>query len=378
MHVERVPGYECNNMAAFRRTVPVIPGNVSVAEEDSCFLDPDGGTGISSNRSSPVEFGEKSEVEEDSKSFGEDEKEAGNATSKSSGKKGKKGRKATWKESYLNDMVDIIVSKEHFKKNLIFTNTKNCRNSDLYGKVLDELNQRHDSTFPSNVDQICNKFKKLISECKKLALTVKTATGIKRIQDDKGYGTWFDQLFPLIKSRDSCNPELSVEPSTLPASTKENEKTRKRSSGGSEVSDNEETSNSEPDKSLFVPIKKAAGKRKGKDETVHSVLGIMNAVLEKDPAKDLIKFFQEENEKAREHELKMMQMFMASSRPPLPLQNQHSSHAYGSFISPYAATTRMETNPSYGFPSCSSVSANQSSPHEGLPYYSDEPSYQQL
>ena len=59
-------------------------------------------------------------------------------------------------------MVDIIVSKEHFKKNLIFTNTKNCRNSDLYGKVLDELNQRHDSTFPFNVDQIRNKFKKLI------------------------------------------------------------------------------------------------------------------------------------------------------------------------------------------------------------------------
>ena len=69
----------------------VIPGNVSVAEEDSCFLDPDGGTDISSNCSSPVEFGEKSEVEEDSESFGEDEKEAGNARSKSSGKK--KGRK---------------------------------------------------------------------------------------------------------------------------------------------------------------------------------------------------------------------------------------------------------------------------------------------
>ena len=93
--------------------------------------------------------------------MGEDEKEAGNARSESSGKKGKKERKATWKESYLNVMVDIIVSKEHFKKNLIFTNTKNCRNSDLYGKVLHELNLRHDSTFPFNVDQIRNKFKKL-------------------------------------------------------------------------------------------------------------------------------------------------------------------------------------------------------------------------
>lgn len=81
------------------------------------------------------------------------------------------------------------------------------------------------------------------------------------------------------------------------------------------------TSNSEPGKPLFVPIKKAASKRKAKDETVNSVLGIMNSVLDKDPAKHLIKFFQEENEQTKKHELKMMQMFMTSSRPPLPLQN---------------------------------------------------------
>ena len=88
MRVERVPGYECKQMAAFRRTVlPVLSGNVSEAEEDSCSLDPDGGTDISSNRSSPVEFGAKLEVEEDSESFGEDEKEAGNARSKGTGKK---------------------------------------------------------------------------------------------------------------------------------------------------------------------------------------------------------------------------------------------------------------------------------------------------
>ena len=93
-----------------------VPGNnVSVAEEDSCFLDPDGGTDITSNHSSPVEFGEKSEVEEDSESFGEDEtEEAGNARSKSSRKKGKKGRKATWKESYLNDMVDMDIVASFF------------------------------------------------------------------------------------------------------------------------------------------------------------------------------------------------------------------------------------------------------------------------
>lgn len=166
MREERVPGYECKNVAAFRRTLPVLTGNALVAEENSEEdSDLDGATdlGTSSNCSSPVEF-TNSEVKDDSESLGENEKEVRNARSKSSGKKGKRGWKAKWKESYLNDMIDVIVSKEHFKRNLIFTNTKNCRNSDLYGKVLDELNLRHDSTFPFNVDQIRNKFKKLISE----------------------------------------------------------------------------------------------------------------------------------------------------------------------------------------------------------------------
>ena len=66
MRVERVPGCECKKKkkAAFRKTLPLVaPGNVSEAEENSCSLGLDEGTNVSSNRSSPVEFGEKSEVE---------------------------------------------------------------------------------------------------------------------------------------------------------------------------------------------------------------------------------------------------------------------------------------------------------------------------
>ena len=150
-------GTSTKKMAAFKRTLPpVLPGNVSDAEVDSCSLGLDEGTDISSNCSSPAEFVEKSEVEEDSESLGEEEVEVKNSRSKDSGKKAKKGRKATWKESYLNDVIDIIVSKKHFKKNPIFTNTKNCTDSDLCRKVFDKLNLRHDSTFPFNVDQIRN------------------------------------------------------------------------------------------------------------------------------------------------------------------------------------------------------------------------------
>ena len=55
------------------------------------------------------------------------------------------------------------------------------------------------------VNQIRSKFKKLVSECKKVILTIKTATGIKRFLDDKGYGAWFDKLFAIIKTRDTAS-----------------------------------------------------------------------------------------------------------------------------------------------------------------------------
>ena len=47
----------------------------------------------------------------------------------------------------------------------------------------------------------------------KVALTIKTASGIRKFQDDKGYGALFNQLFALVHTRDSCQPELAVEPS---------------------------------------------------------------------------------------------------------------------------------------------------------------------
>ena len=50
--------------------------------------------------------------------------------------------------------------------------------------------------------------------CKKVALTIQTATGIKRFVEDKGFSKWFDLLFPLIKGRDSYQPERAIEPST--------------------------------------------------------------------------------------------------------------------------------------------------------------------
>ncbi len=73
------------------------------------------------------------------------------------------------------------------------------------------------------VPQIRTQFKKCISDCKKAALAIKTASGIRRFQDEKGYGGWFNQLFALVKTRDSCQPEKAIEPSASSIETPSNE-----------------------------------------------------------------------------------------------------------------------------------------------------------
>lgn len=69
--------------------------------------------------------------------------------------------------------------------------------------------------FPFVVAQMRNKFKRCVSTRKKICLTVKTASGITRFIEDKGYGEWFNLLYALVKTRDSCKPENACEPSAL-------------------------------------------------------------------------------------------------------------------------------------------------------------------
>ena len=68
------------------------------------------------------------------------------------------------------------------------------------------------------MNQVRNKLKKLISECKKAALTIETATGIDRFQEKKIYGPWFALLFALVKTRDSCQPERAIVPTACGSS----------------------------------------------------------------------------------------------------------------------------------------------------------------
>ena len=84
----------------------------------------------------------------------------------------------------------------------------------IYHKVLTELNRGcYDvgENMQSTITQAGKKSFKCVSDCKKAAITIKTATGIKRFQEEKEYGAWFDSLFALIKTKDSCQTDRAFE-----------------------------------------------------------------------------------------------------------------------------------------------------------------------
>ena len=75
--------------------------------------------------------------------------------------------------------------------------------------------ENRDKTFEFDIKQIRTKFKSCISICKNAAMTIRTASSIKHFQEDKNLGKWFNQLYPLVKSRESAQPEQAIEPSSL-------------------------------------------------------------------------------------------------------------------------------------------------------------------
>ena len=126
-------------------------------------------------------------------------------------------------------------------------NTKFQRNGSIYEQILKMLMARcaeRNEEYKFTVGQLRSKFEKLVAECKKLTLTIKTASGVQNFNGERGYGAVFNQLYALVKTLDSCNPEKAFEPSASPVdnfeSNKEREesnKEREESNGNCETSD---------------------------------------------------------------------------------------------------------------------------------------------
>ena len=218
-----------------------------------------------------------------------------------------------WWDNVITDMVDIICSSECLRTNLIFRNTSWARNTAIYTDVVKQLKERLASlgeNFPLNVTQTRNKFKKCVAECKTAALTIKTATGMKRFQEEKNFGKWFSQLNNFVKTHDSCSH--SGDSHQIVDATKIGAKAHLEEIN---VQDNNSSSKDGDTaaKAQFVPVKR--GKRRLKRDPVVEAIETMKHVIEKDPTKELLEFFKEENERARQHEMRQCPFVSAKVVP---------------------------------------------------------------
>ena len=130
-------------------------------------------------------------------------------------KRKRKGRKCTWPEKTVDDLIDIILNNEVNKKKLILTNVKSVKNAKYYDMVITELKERYQSrgvSFDFTVNQTPQKLRRCVGMCRNAALKIKTASGIKRFQEDKDFGMWFPHLLAVVQLMDNCQPEQAIEP----------------------------------------------------------------------------------------------------------------------------------------------------------------------
>lgn len=209
--------------------------------------------------------------------------------------------------------------------------------------MLNELKSRAESkgsSVPFTVAQVRTKFKKCISECKKAALTIKTATGVKRFQDDKDYGVWFDRLYELVKTRDSCRPDLATEPSINVPVTDCND----------DVDDeDQDLDRDQPSTQLFVPVKTAPKKKKRKGdntEILTEAVNLLKTAVENDASKDMLAFLKEDIEKSREHELKLFKLLCTQDGSQQP-SSYPRAPPYNPYMAPVAPPLPTGVIPGY-------------------------------
>ncbi len=236
------------------------------------------------------------------------------------------GRKAAWPDECIDEVIDIICESDYYRKKLIFTNNKSFKNSEIYEKVVKEATESlaaRGKEFPFTSQQVRTKFKSCVAICKKAAMLRQTASGIENFIDSKGYSKWFKQLYHFVQSRDSCQPDLGIEPSATAVFA---------NGDNSRASSPKEASSS---KDLYVP-KKAKQKKGPKiQEVLEEAVKAFNKAVEQDISEDILNFMKEENEQARQHDREIMQMqmemfssFLSSPLPQPPPTNQ--PHLYSS------------------------------------------------
>ena len=209
----------------------------------------------------------------------------------------------------VEDLVDIKCSDEETKKMLICRNQKFAANNTLHHKVVMELNQQikgYEKSFPFEVTvtQTRNKFKKLISVCVAKGLTHRTATGLSRYKLEKGYCKWWNELFPLVASRESSDRSNNIEPSADTDSDQNN---------SFEGTVQEELDRRSKD---YVPTLPPSSKKKEIDSFSDCLQSIAKSYVEKDPTDTVLNLLSGRKERYRRHEMQMLQLLIQNQNRP--------------------------------------------------------------
>ena len=125
-------------------------------------------------------------------------------------KKKRVGPPSTWKTEWDTDFCDIVMNDQRYIQRLIKTNGQPAKNAHLYEEIAAELKQRHPD-FDKTLGQVRTHFKGMLSKCRKRIFTVKTASGIKKIEDDN---TWMPILLPAVKEQE-CMDLTQIKESSI-------------------------------------------------------------------------------------------------------------------------------------------------------------------
>ena len=78
----------------------------------------------------------------DKKSSHESNESDSVAAGKKQKKEGKKQEKLLWSQDLQTDLVDIISNNERYRRKLIFTNSKNASNAEVYECVIKRIEEK--------------------------------------------------------------------------------------------------------------------------------------------------------------------------------------------------------------------------------------------
>ena len=157
----------------------------------------------------------------------------------------------------------------------------------------------------------------------------------KRFQKDKSYGSWFLKLYEVVKTRDSCQPDQAIEPraiSSIPTVPSQH------------TSESEASSANQSN--VFVPLKQAK-RKSNRDDPICEALKLMKTIAEKDPSKELINFMKEDVAKAREHELRLMQMILSCGNQQPSWTQSHGSAVGNYCYMPPGSSVNDRFSPHY-------------------------------